>query len=205
MLNRKPANSSPPTACQMPKIQFLKLTTLFSAGLASVTLVLNRWLTGEYFPAPVALTGQAAGLAVVAAIPLMAVILLLVRVDPIFMPGILAKLRQIKPLLIGLKQTERIYIAVLAGFSEELLFRGFLQPLVGIAAASIIFGAMHAVTFGYFLLAGAMGFYLGWLFQSTGNLLVPMAVHALYDVFALNLLAWIYLREERETEDPQAD
>jgi uncharacterized protein len=188
----------------MPKIQFLKLTTLFSAGLASVTLALNRLLTGEYFPSPVALTWQAIGLVIVASCLLMAVISLLVRFDRIFMPGILAKLRQLKPLLIGLNQTERIYIAVLAGFSEELLFRGFLQPFAGIAAASIIFGAMHAVTFGYFLLAAAMGFYLGWLFQATGNLLVPMAVHAFYDIFALNLLARIYIREERETESPQA-
>lgn len=179
----------------MPKSQFLQLTTLFSAGLVLTALVLNRWLAGEYFPFSLVLTWQAAGLALVAAALLMALVSLLTQYDRVFMPKILEKMRQLKPLLIELHQAERIYISVLAGFSEELLFRGFLQPQTGIAAASLIFGALHAVTFGYFLLASAMGFYLGWLYQFSGNLLVPIAVHALYDIFALSLLAGIYRRE----------
>ena len=35
-----------------------------------------------------------------------------------------------------------------------------------------------------------MGFYLGWLYQATGNLLVPIMVHFLYDWVVLE---W-YLR-----------
>lgn len=180
----------------MPRNRFLRLTTIFYAGLALLALVLNRLLNGAYLPFRLALTPQAAGLSLIAAGLPMAGVWLLVRLDLPFMRRILEKMRRFKALLVELNQAEKIYISILAGFAEELLFRGFLQPLWGIAAASIIFGALHAATLGYFLLASLMGFYLGWLFQYGGNLLVPMAVHALYDVFALNLLARIYRREE---------
>lgn len=182
----------------MPKKQFLTLTILSSSGLALVALLLNRWLAGEYLLFPVVPSWRAVGLAVGAALLLMAVVSLLVRFDRVFMPNIIEKLRQLAPLLTGLSWAERIVISVLAGFGEELFFRGFLQPRIGIAAASVIFGALHALTFGYFLLAAAMGFYLGWLLQHTGNLLVPMAVHSLYDIFALHLLARLYLRAEEQ-------
>lgn len=179
----------------MPKNYFLKLTTLFYTALALLTIFFNRLRTGEYFPFLHAFTRQTAALALAAAGLLMATVWLLTRLDLAFMQRILDKLRRFKPLLIELNQAERLYISILAGFAEELLFRGFLQPWWGIVAASIVFGALHAATFGYFLLAACMGFFLGGLFQYTGNLLVPMAVHALYDFFALNLLARIYLRE----------
>ncbi len=180
----------------MSKKHFLKLTTFFYAALALLALVLNRLQTGVYFPSRLELTPRIAGLVVIASGLLMAVIWVLVRLDLAFMRRILDNLRRFKPLLIELHQGELIYISILAGFSEELLFRGFLQPLWGIVAASLIFGFLHAATFGYFLLATVMGFYLGGLFQYTGNLLVPMSVHTLYDLFALNLLARLYLRED---------
>jgi len=40
----------------------------------------------------------------------------------------------------------------------------------------------------YALLAGVVGLYLGGLYLLTGNLLVPIVVHALYDVVALGYL-----------------
>ena len=85
-------------------------------------------------------------------------------------------------------------VALLAGVGEELLFRGVVQGgLEGIVGsgmalllASLFFGAMHALSRAYFLVATAMGFYLGWLYLATGNLLIPIVVHFLYD--------WIVLR-----------
>ncbi len=188
----------------MPKNQFLKLTTFFYAALALLAFLLNRLRIGAYFPLQPAPTRRIAVFALGATVLLIAVIWVLVRLDLAFMRRILEKLRRFKPLLIELNRTEKLYISILAGFSEELLFRGFLQPLWGIAAASIVFGTLHAATFGYFMLATAMGFYLGWLFQYTGNLLVPMAVHTLYDFFALNLLARIYLHESGRSSDRAA-
>ena len=88
-------------------------------------------------------------------------------------------------------------IAVLAGFGEELFFRGLLQ--LGLAAicnvwlavllTSLVFGLAHAVTPTYCFLALVISLYLGFLFVMTGNLLVPIVVHALYD-----FLVFLYIR-----------
>lgn len=85
-------------------------------------------------------------------------------------------------------------VALLAGVGEELLFRGVVQggldgvlgPWPALVVASLLFGAMHALTRAYFIVATLMGFYLGLVYLWSGNLLVPILVHFLYD--------WIVLR-----------
>ena len=80
-----------------------------------------------------------------------------------------------------------------------MLFRGVLQysleAKVGTAGslvvASIIFGALHAVTPLYALLAGIASLYFGYLYLSFGNLAVPIYAHALYDVAALYYAHWV--------------
>jgi len=54
--------------------------------------------------------------------------------------------------------------------------------------ASLLFGVVHWLTGLYALLAGMVGLYLGGLYLLTGNLLVPIVVHALYDIVALGYL-----------------
>ena len=80
-------------------------------------------------------------------------------------------------------------LAFLSGIAEEALFRGALQPKVGLVAASLLFGLAHfvprrefAVWTGTTILAGFM---LGLLFQKTGNLIAPIVAH--FIVNALNL------------------
>ena len=96
------------------------------------------------------------------------------------------------------------FLSLVIGLSEESLFRGLLQggldawlsrvfeyvptgseltagTLLALVLASSVFGALHAATLTYALLAGAMGFYLGGIYIGTGNLLVPVLVHAFYD------------------------
>ena len=87
-------------------------------------------------------------------------------------------------------------VSVLAGLGEELLFRGVLQagltgllgPWLGVVLASVAFGLLHFLSWTYFLLATAMGLYLGALYELTGNLLVVCLVHALYDWVAIRYL-----------------
>ncbi len=87
-------------------------------------------------------------------------------------------------------------VSILAGVGEESLFRGVLQPglasvagpWVALVAVSALFGLVHFVTATYAFLAGLIGLYLGWLFMASGNLLVPIVVHALYDLVALRIL-----------------
>ncbi len=84
-------------------------------------------------------------------------------------------------------------VSILAGLAEESLFRGVIQawltsqlgqPL-GLFFASAIFGLCHAVNRPYAVVAGGIGLYLGVIFTATGNLLVPIVTHALYDFVAL--------------------
>lgn len=80
-------------------------------------------------------------------------------------------------------------VSLLAGVGEELLFRGVIQGglegLLGawpaLILASLLFGVMHALTRAYFIIATLMGLYLGWIYMRTGNLLIPILIHFLYD------------------------
>ncbi len=84
-------------------------------------------------------------------------------------------------------------MAIAAGISEELLFRGVLQTWVAgfapvaiaIIATNILFGMMHMRTALYAFIAGLVGVYLGVLYAVTDNLLAPIAAHTLYDAIAL--------------------
>jgi len=87
-------------------------------------------------------------------------------------------------------------VSLLAGFGEELLFRGVLQgwlseligPWIGVAIAAVVFGLMHFLSWTYFAVATGLGLYLGALYELTGNLLVVCLVHALYDWVAIRYL-----------------
>ncbi len=84
-------------------------------------------------------------------------------------------------------------LSLLAGFGEEMLFRGVIQGTVAdkfgawiaLAAASVLFGLMHALSPTYILLATLAGLYLGGVWVLTENLLVVVVAHALYDFLAL--------------------
>lgn len=84
-------------------------------------------------------------------------------------------------------------MAIAAGVSEELFFRGVLQTwIVGfapvaaaIALSNIVFGLLHMRTALYAVIAGLVGVYLGVLYALVDNLIAPMAAHALYDAIAL--------------------
>ena len=98
------------------------------------------------------------------------------------------------PLFRGAPAGTLFLVSLLAGIGEELLFRGVIQhglsgvigPWAGLIVASVLFGAVHALTPAYFVLATIMGFYLGLIYLWTGNLLIPVLIHFLYD--------WVVLR-----------
>jgi len=111
---------------------------------------------------------------------------------------------------------ELILLAALVGFSEEMLFRGLIQPWIeraggyttGLLASNVLFGLAHFVTPLYGLLAGLTGVYFGWLLDAGGsrNVLIPMLAHAVYDYCAFHWVIRSY-RAGRETDDgdPCAD
>jgi membrane protease YdiL (CAAX protease family) len=107
---------------------------------------------------------------------------------------------QLGPLLASLSPLKLVLLASLAGFAEEILFRGVVQagltrvlPESGaLIVASAAFGLAHFITPAYAVLAGLAGLYLGALFLFQGTLIAPIVAHAVYDVVALNYVVRQY-------------
>jgi len=116
-------------------------------------------------------------------------------------PAPLAKVQDfleevVRPFFKGWSLAELALISVLAGISEEWLFRGAVQgglsktlgqPLA-LVVASVAFGLCHLVNWTYAFAAACIGAYLGVVWLQTGNLLTPIITHALYDFLALTCL-----------------
>lgn len=95
--------------------------------------------------------------------------------------------------LAGIGIGDAILLALASGIAEEMLFRGALQPAVGLFWASLIFGACHFLPRKELVLwsvyAVVMGFAFGWLYQWTGQLLAPIVAHTLVNGISLPRLA----------------
>jgi membrane protease YdiL (CAAX protease family) len=95
------------------------------------------------------------------------------------------------PLFSRLGRPAIVLIGIAAGIGEESLFRGVLQPTLGLVPASVLFGLAHVggsrmLAFGVW--ATAMGFALGALAIATGGLLAPIVAHGVYDIVALEYI-----------------
>lgn len=88
-----------------------------------------------------------------------------------------------------LRTWDVVFIALLAAFGEELLFRGALQPLIGLVPAALIFGLLHATSVPHIILASLLGLWLGLLYQWNGNLWSPIMAHLALDTATGLLLA----------------
>jgi len=90
---------------------------------------------------------------------------------------------QFRHLLTPLTKAEIAAFALTSGIGEELFFRGALQPSVGLLASGVIFGLVHVGPNRHFLpwtmWAILMGWVFGALYQFTGELVGPIAAHAL--------------------------
>lgn len=89
-------------------------------------------------------------------------------------------------------------IALGAGVSEELLFRGVLQGwatrahlAIGLIVPNLVFGLLHAVTWTYAVFACCIGFYLSCslVVVPNANLWSVILAHAAYDFIAFEVIA----------------
>jgi membrane protease YdiL (CAAX protease family) len=97
----------------------------------------------------------------------------------------------IEPLFGQLHPAGAVLIGAAAGVGEEWLFRGVIQPLVGLSATSVLFGLAHVggrrmLPFGVW--AMGMGFVMGGLALATGGLIAPIVAHGVYDMLALEYI-----------------
>ncbi len=184
---------------------FLKVATYFEGGLVAVAYLIG-WLgdvdpLANLHPQLFALLWGLAG-----TVPLYLLFLLSYH-----MP--VGKLHAIKrflidrlgPFLDACHWKDLLYLSLLAGVTEEILFRGLLQPLLeahwgwaaGIIFSNLLFAIAHFITPLYALLAGLTGLYLGFSLDFGGerNLLTPILIHALYDFLAFVAVARSYRSE----------
>lgn len=85
-------------------------------------------------------------------------------------------------------------------FYEELLFRGALQPLVGIVPAALIFALVHVSYYKKPVLlveAFFQGLILGALFQITGSVWIATIAHAVLN----SLQVWMIKKDVIEYRD----
>jgi membrane protease YdiL (CAAX protease family) len=182
---------------------FLRLAAVFEGGLVFVALALGLLFHIDPF-ADFSFERNAVYIGLAAALP---PFLLLVATDR-FRFSALERMKRIVlellgPALAACRWYELILVAALAGFGEELVFRGVLQrlferwldfggsgPIAGLMVSNVIFGLLHFLTPTYAILAAVMGIYFGVLLDATHppNLVAPMLAHGLYDYLAFLLL-----------------
>ena len=109
----------------------------------------------------------------------------------------------LRPMLKPCKWPDVLLFSTLAGFCEELLFRGaiqaslseWLEPWPAILVAGVIFGLAHWLNLTYLIAATIIGLFLGVVFYWTDSLLVVMVTHGLYDVWAMLYLLYAPRRD----------
>ncbi|MCL4411383.1 lysostaphin resistance A-like protein [Candidatus Marsarchaeota archaeon] len=84
------------------------------------------------------------------------------------------------------------FALIVAPLDEEILFRGFMVPRIGIVLSALLFGLLHLLSYlsiSEFIAALAFGLLAGYVFRRTGSLYPSIAAHML--VNALGILALI--------------
>jgi membrane protease YdiL (CAAX protease family) len=180
----------------------LWMTFVVEGSLAAIAIGLAFWLgiplweTFRWNP-------RELGLGVAAAIPMIGVLFVaarsqlapFVRIRELLDEGLLPRL---KPCTL----VDLMFLAIMAGVCEELLFRTVVQqyfenltePIWGLLLASVVFGFLHCVSWMYALLTFVAGVYLGlvwWAIEK--NSLPVMVTHAVYD-----WVAFVYLIKRRD-------
>ena len=187
----------PPTAASLPPPglsprMLLALGVPGELSLAGIASLLGLWFFSDPIPYSLRIEWKALWQTAASTAPLVVFAAVAtsrwgLQAGPL--RGIHDRIRDvIGPTLLPMRFWQLFLLALAAGIGEETLFRGILHERFGIWMASAVFGILHALTPTYAVLAFLMSLYLGWLYDGTDNLLVPIGVHALYDAAALVLL-----------------
>ena len=196
----------------MSKSRFLLMATLFEGGLWILAEGIGSFLhidpMSELSANPDALLYALGG-----TLPLYLILLLGDRLPSLAaLKNLLVD--RLGKLLATMSRLEILYLGFLAGTTEEFLFRGVLQPwferewgwISGIFLSNLIFALVHWVTPTYALVAGLIGGYLGLSldFGPDRNLAIPILIHSLYDIIALQSVAnlWRTLELARKGYPP---
>ncbi len=84
-----------------------------------------------------------------------------------------------------------IFVFLVGPINEEILFRGFLAPRIGIIGSSVVFGIVHYISYfsvAELLAAFAFGLAAAYVFKRTGSLYPSIIGHALFDFVTVAFL-----------------
>ena len=182
--------------------RFFKSACLFESGLIVVAIALG-WFVGINPFADWHYANAAVFYGILGTVPLFILFLLLQQMtaEPVVTIRQLL-LQTLAPGLLRCNWGDLFILAAIAGISEEVLFRGVVQPWLesawgmnaGLIASNLLFGLVHAITPLYLVLATVVGIYLGLALDYGGerNLLIPIIIHGLYDFLAFVALMRMY-------------
>ena len=181
---------------------FFKSACYFEAALILVAIALG-WVADINPFANIVFSESALAYGVLGTIPLFLMFLGLEQVQGKSVVNIRKLLlNTLGPGLHRYHWSDLFVLAAIAGVSEELLFRGVIQPWIesswgitaGLIGSNIVFGMVHAVTPLYAVLAALVGIYLGLSLDYGGdrNLLTPIIIHSGYDFLAFVALMRVY-------------
>lgn len=187
----------------------LASTILVEGGLAVLAVIL-AWLLGPDLWSHVTWSWNAVWWGCLGAVPPLVIILLIDRfpVGPLRHVADISE-QFLRPLLRNCRWPDYFLLATLAGFCEELLFRGWLQPFLlnwttlwaSVLISGFVFALCHMITPAYFIIAWLISIYLATLLIWTDNLLVPMITHGVYDLIALFAVLWP--QKDRIAHEPE--
>lgn len=190
---------------------FFKVACYFEGSLIVVAIVLG-WIADIDPFANIMFSERAVFYGFIGTIPLFVffVALYQIQIDA-FQQIKRTLLETLAPSMHRYHWTDLFILGAIAGITEEILFRGVIQPWMestwgmteGLIASSIIFGLVHAVTPLYALLATLVGIYLGLSMDYGGqrNLLNPIIIHGLYDFLAFLVIVRTYRSNQAEAVD----
>ena len=99
---------------------------------------------------------------------------------------------EFQKIFVPLNDWQIFLIAIWSGTTEETVFRGIIQPLIGIFPASLLFGLMHLIPNKVFipwtLYTIFGGFLFGCLFEISQNLFPSIISHILVNFIMIYLL-----------------
>jgi membrane protease YdiL (CAAX protease family) len=108
--------------------------------------------------------------------------------------------RDFRGILGHLTAREMFILAIASAIGEELLFRGALQPWIGVWPQAVIFALLHVGPGLRFLpwtvSAFLVGIAFGYLFQFTGDLGGPIAAHFTINFVNLHFISRVELPED---------
>ena len=139
-------------------------------------------------------TIQDAGIALLFGVSVGFGVVALSRVAANSFPWAAALTEEFRALVGDLNHREVLIAAALSSVGEEVLFRGVLQPALGLWIAAAIFGILHIGPNRRFIpwtiMAFAAGLIFGGMFMWSGSLLAPILAH-----FTVNYLNLRYLAQ----------